>query len=189
METQSVRSPKFGAGRNVVGYLSQKRETERRESRNVSEAFLARERAVRLRDEAILKIHQLSYSRGNKLIPRKSEYRAELKKAMLAAKTYAYLARPERGYPKNPVEKDAEFPQIDTRGVTYLEAERNRLVAWIAILESRNEDNSVTLSNLDCHVEYLNNKIEKIRSQAVKNLTGERKIAVNSRVVIVERVR
>lgn len=189
METQSIRSPKFGAGRNVVGYLAQKRETKRVEQKNLSDAFLARERAIRLRDEAILKIHQLSYSRNNKLVPRKAEYRAELKKAMLAAKTYAFLARPERGYPKNPVEKDVEFPQIDTRGVTYYEAERNRLVAWIAILEKRADADSIVLANLDGHVEYLNRQIEKSRIYAVKNLTGERKIAVNSRVVIVEKVR
>lgn len=184
MLTQSVRSPKFGAGRNVVGFIARKNA----EKRDVADAFLARDRAIRLRDEAILKIHQLSYSRGNKLIPRKVEYRAELKKAMLAAKTYAYLARPESGYPKNPVKKDAEFPKIDTRGITYHEAVRNCLVAWIAILEKRGAD-TMTLSNLDGHVEYLDVQIEKARRRAVKNLTGERKIAFNSRVVIVERAR
>jgi len=185
MLTQSVRSPKFGAGRNVVGFIAQKNA----EKKDIADAFLARKRAIRLRDEAIMKIHQLSYSRGNKLIPRKASYRAELKKAMLAAKMYAYLARPERGYPKNPVEKDVDFPQIDTRGISYYEAERNRLVAWIAILESRDDTDTVTLSNLDGHVEYLNNQIEKARIAAVKKMTAERKIAVNSRVVIVEKVR
>ena len=115
----------------------------------------------RLRDEAIAKIHSLSYSRNGKLVPRRKEWRKELNAACMAARVYASLCRPDHGYPAPP-RYDHEFPrpskQDGNMDYTRLISERNRLTLWLAVLEERNADPSVQERVLN-HIRRLNKKL------------------------------
>jgi len=133
-------------------------------------AALARAEARRMRDTAIARIHELSYSRklkggGGKLVPRRKELRGELEQAMTAAKVYANLARPEHGYPRPPRAYDPEFPapkakpqRKDNMDYTKLMTERNRLTFWLSVLESRKATDE-TRERVAAHIERLEKKL------------------------------
>lgn len=187
MQTQTTIRSKLSNYRNVtVGILTEKREQEQRDmARN------ARNTALWLRDEAILRIRELSYSRNGKLVPRKKEWRENLNAACAAARVYATLARPDNGYPKNPVTRDPEFPTLDTKGVSYHEAERNRLRKWLAILAERCDDleTEFMMIRVEEHIDWLSARIERAQSKAIEEKIGERDFRIRGRLIIVENAR
>lgn len=153
--------------RVIVGHIAKKKAEE--DARRKHETMMI---ARKLRDKAIAKVHELSYSRknpngGGKLVPRRKELRDELKQAMQEARIYAKLARPEHGYPAPPFRRDPEYPvgaqlsrpnQMDFNAVS---AERNRLVFWMSVLESRNASNE-TKANVAAHIERLELKLRRM---------------------------
>lgn len=137
--------------------------------------------AKMMRDQAIMDIHRLSYSRNGKLIPRRKELRGKLDEAVQRARVYASLARPEQGYPAPPFVRDPDYPSDATMGrprhglsVNHRVAERNRLTFWLSVLEDRGAPVEVR-ERIEMHIELLSKRISRELTNDGVRRVGSRK--------------